>query len=460
MRHVMAEQQPEGDPSRRLRRTIYLVLIATALGSMLGRIWAVEARDRQTPFLSANDRSRWCTVRALVDEGTFVIDNVIKNKGWNTIDKVRHTGTDGEAHFYSSKPPLFPVMLAGEYWLIKQVTGGTLQETPFYVGRMMIAITNMGMFLVYFCVICAAIERWGQSDWGRVFVVAVATWGTLLTAFGVTINNHLPGAMSVAIALYAALRIMYDDCHQPLNYFVAGLFGAFAVANELPALALWAAISVGITWKLVNQNPQSGETTSVSRLIYFLVGSAIVAGGFFGTNWIAHKSLKPAYAHKEWYDYEGSAWRDEARKGIDRGEASQSVYAFHCLIGHHGILSLTPVWLLTVVGIGMWAGARRRPALAMLIASLTLVVIVFFLTRPLWQRNYGGVSCGLRWVYWLIPLWLVGMLPAADWVSRNRYGRAMALTLFLVGAASSAYGAANPWVHPWLYSYLEAMQML
>lgn len=455
MRDSDQQTEDSNDTPRISRRSVYYLLIATSLGALLGRVCIVEARDQETPFLSANDRSRWCTVRALVDEGTFAIDNVIQNRGWNTIDKVRHTGPDGEEHFYSSKPTLYPVLLAGEYWLVQNITGGTFAQTPFYVGRMMIAITNVSILLAYFVVMAFAVERWGTSDWGRMFVMAVATWGTLLTAFGVTINNHLPGALGALVAVYAALRIMYDDCEHPIYFLVAGFAGAFAVANELPALSLWAAILVGLVWKSLPQGARK-----ISRLLYYLAASAVIAAAFFGTNWIAHRSLKPAYAHREWYEYEGSAWLDGSRQGIDRGEPSRAVYALHCTIGHHGVLSLTPVWLLSILGVAMWAARRGRPALALLIASLTIVVLIFFLSRPLWQRNYGGVSCGLRWLLWLIPLWLIGMLPAADWCSRNRVLRGIAIALFFVGAASAAYGSMNPWVHPWLYAYLEAMQLL
>src|SRR5690348_18145214 len=54
-----------------------------------------DSRDPKspTPFLSANDRSRWATIRSLGDGGTYVIDDIIfdakgnRVRGWHTIDR-------------------------------------------------------------------------------------------------------------------------------------------------------------------------------------------------------------------------------------------------------------------------------------------------------------------------------------------------------------------------------------
>ena len=75
------------DSSAQLRWGVYVLLMTLASGTMLGRILAVNSVEaialegqlqrqgrsdwqRQRPFLSANDRSRWATVRALVEHGT------------------------------------------------------------------------------------------------------------------------------------------------------------------------------------------------------------------------------------------------------------------------------------------------------------------------------------------------------------------------------------------------------
>ncbi|MCA9266718.1 MAG: hypothetical protein KDA60_22825, partial [Planctomycetales bacterium] len=84
-----------------LRWSIYVLLIIAALGSLTGRIWHVSGAEEKTPFLSANDRSRWCTVRSLVEHGTYAIDGITQERGWHTIDKVQHVGRDGHIHVYS-----------------------------------------------------------------------------------------------------------------------------------------------------------------------------------------------------------------------------------------------------------------------------------------------------------------------------------------------------------------------
>src|SRR5262245_43117132 len=65
---------------------LYGLLITLSVGLVLGRILGVQflwepdmprvwpaTRPTSMPTFSSNDRSRWATVRALVEEGTFVV---------------------------------------------------------------------------------------------------------------------------------------------------------------------------------------------------------------------------------------------------------------------------------------------------------------------------------------------------------------------------------------------------
>jgi hypothetical protein len=452
------------DRLARLRWGIYLILIAVAVGNMTGRLLAVNSADRsgllQRPFLSANDRSRWLTIRALVEEGTYAIDSIVSEPNWDTIDMVRHQGADGQMHLYSSKPPLLATLMAGEYWLIERATGWTLGEHPYEIGRFMLLTVNVLPLVLMYVLLGKLVERFGTSDWGRIFVMAAATLGTFLTTFAVVLNNHVVAAVSAAVALYAFMRIV-DDGERRWRYFaLAGLAAAFVAADELPALSLVAMMGALLLW----QAPRG-------TLFGYLPGVCLVAAAFFATNYLAHASLRPPYMHRSvtdesdnWYNYTYTVNGEERqsywlnRQGIDRGEESKSTYALHVLIGHHGIFSLTPIWLLSLWGCWIWlrADAPCRRQLAWLVGTLTIVCLVFYIgLRPLEDRNYGGMTSGFRWMFWFTPLWLVLMLPAADRLAGSTGGRAVALALLTMSVLSVSYPTWNPWVHPWIYHWLQ-----
>ena len=521
---------PLEDPRRELRRAVYGLLIVVSVGTMIGRIWTVQSSLGETPLLSANDRSRWCTVRALVDHGTYVIDDVIfkdaahkkKDREWYPIDMVRHKGHDGREHYYSSKPPLLSTMVAWQYWAIKQTTGATLTERPFYVVRLILILTNVLPLALYLCLLARLAERYGTTDWGRLFVVGAAAFGTFLTTFAVTLNNHVVAAVSVAIALCAALPIWRDGERRWWYFAIAGLFAAFTAANELPALSFFGLLGLALFWR------SPGRT-----VLAFVPAAAVVAACFFATNRQAHNSWRPPYAHRgngpllatvdgdfhrqldggsipadlrtriaeagvklskeavvglratedgwflwdreghdrlavvpeaggvrvhawdNWYEYDRSYWVTGKKTGVDLGEPSRAAYAFHVLLGHHGVFSLTPIWLLSAVGICLWMNRKdeRMRGFAVFALTLTVVCLVFYLARPLKDRNYGGVSCGFRWMFWFAPLWLVAMVPAADHIASRRPLRYLAVALLLLSVVSAAYALLNPWSHPWLYRY-------
>src|SRR5262245_34574616 len=98
---MMPEPSAEDTLRASLRCATYALLIVLSFGAMLGRVFAVNSVDmirleqylksqnrpdwrKQRPFLSANDRSRWCTVRALVEHGTYAIDDIVREPNWDT----------------------------------------------------------------------------------------------------------------------------------------------------------------------------------------------------------------------------------------------------------------------------------------------------------------------------------------------------------------------------------------
>jgi hypothetical protein len=476
------------DPRAALRRGVYLLLAAIAAGNITGRLLAVNSvdtirlerhlneaarkqaapgaepqlRSLQRPFLSGNDRSRWCTVRALVEHGTYAIDDIVSQPNWDTIDMVKHDGRGGpapgpdEGHLYSSKPPLLPTLMAGEYWLLHRLTGKTLGSHPHELGRILLFTWNVIPFLVYLAILARIVERYGTTDFGRVFVFAAAALGTLLSAYAVAFTNHWPAAFAAAVALDATLRIVCEGERRLRWFVVAGVAAAFMAACELPALSFCGLVGLLLLWQAPRQT-----------LAAALPGAVLVAAAALGTNHLAHGTLRPAYAERHvaggWYDYQyrrgdrviDSFWKPTVAKGeIDRGEPSPAAYAFHVLVGHHGIFSLTPTWLVALAGLAMLV-ARRHPAqpheraVAAAILLCTVVCLVFYVARPLEDRNYGGTATGFRWALWFAPLWLYAMLPAADALAATRPRRVLAAVLLAISVASASYPTWNPWSLPW-----------
>lgn len=528
------------------RRHVYMLLIIIGIGITAGGIVRIRNDTGDTPFLSANDRSRWQTIAALVHEGTFVTDTpqnwrdeATRRHPLQSIDRVRHVGDDGKLHNYSSKPPLLPVLYAGVYAAFHFVTGADLYRAPLFTGRWMLVLVNLLPLILYWALFCVLVDRSGKTGFGRGVVVAAATVGTLLVPLATTLSNHLPAAIAALLALYGVLQAQRrPDAAWP--FLLAGLAAGFCAANELPALSM-----AGL-WGLVLLR------VNVRYAIFsYGAGLLVVAAAFLAMNWLAHGSLRPPYAHRslgapvgvlaparpdeqpleftgpgdggesaraaafrmpsreslldatgaerilavapsrvasrvrvttadeaarlsvwqlvpgtgdwhlfendDWYDYQGTYWTAEQKTGVDRGEPSRAVYAFHAVLGHHGLLSLTPFYLLTLVG--AWRIFRsdtnsdlRWNAAAILVASL--VCLIFYIFRPLEDRNYGGVSCCFRWMLWFTPLWLWLAVPAADRFANRKWQRGMTYALLAASIFSVSVSLENPWQHPWIYRFL------
>ena len=195
-------------------------------------------------------------------------------------------------------------------------------------------------------------------------------------------------------------------------------------------------------------------------------GSVARCRRLFCDKYIAHKTLLPAYSQQGWYFYKyergtnadgtprvlDSYWKNP--QGFDKGEPDQQDYIFHSTVGHHGLFSLTPVWALSLLGLGIWLFDRRYRCMAMLILITSVVVFAFYMTLPLELRNYGGNTSALRWLFWLAPLWSVALVAAADQFSKHAVFRAIALVCLLVSVMSAAYPLWNPWSMPWTYNLM------
>jgi hypothetical protein len=424
------------------------------------RTWP-HTRPTPSPTFSSNDRSRWAMVRALVDEGTFAIGRreydspgkyrdvgIVFEDGWQSIDKVLHPQTK---IYYSSKPPLLPVMVAGEYWVLQKLFGWRIEKQTKTVVCVVLLTINALPFAIYLTVLARLIERYGRTDWGRLFTFAAACFATYLTTFANTFNNHTVAAYTT---LFAVAPLLLGRTSAG-GFATSGLFAGLTAVFELPAAAFLAALGVvalTIDWR--------------RTLLCFAPAALIPIAAHLALNYAEIGDWKPAYEKidSEWYRYEGSHWNAQGvnRRGIDYAgdQESRPTYAFHLLFGHHGLFSLTPIWLLSAAGL---AGTLvKRPEqepnwykVHWATAAVSVIVIVFF-AAIVSTVNYGGWTSGPRWFFWLTPLWLLAMIPVADKLGVSRLGRFIAYLFLALSIFSVSYVGINPWRHPWIYQAMEA----
>ncbi|HMO13369.1 MAG TPA: hypothetical protein PKD64_06200 [Pirellulaceae bacterium] len=524
-----------------LRWYIFVLLISCSLLTMVARLMTVEGESygRSVPYFSANDRSRWVTIRALGDHNTFALDGVLQaenGRNWDSIDKVMHLGRDGQPHFYSSKPPMLSWLLAYQYVALKQLTGRNLTEDTFFIVRCMLLLSQVIPITIFFCLMASLADKLAKSEWTKLVVVATATYGTFLTTFAITLTNHVFAAVAAGFAIWSIVMI-WNQKRLGLGYFfVTGLCASFAAACDLPATALLALCLVICLLK-----------SPMKTLVGFVPPVLLVTAAFFASNYIAHQTWTPAYSHRNdgpvifeiegefaealdqgeipleikkaiannahalranlhedvlvtkgkwpigpdmqrwlvenrdltarvvigkhkssptytlhrwsnWYEYPGSYWTtDNANKAwVDQGTPSTSEYAIHFLIGHHGVFSLSPIWIWALPGMFFMALSKqyRLRLLGWGILLITVVVIGFYLTRPELERAYGGMTSGPRWLFWLIPLWLVAMIPCLDRISTWGGMKVVTVIALFISAAAAAYSWSNPWVHPWIYTFI------
>jgi hypothetical protein len=458
-----------------LRRLVYAILTALAAGYLAGRILS------SVPTMSDNDSSRWDTVRALVDNGSYAIGQrdidpvtwkyqdrgIVTEEGWKTIDRILLEERGGA--FYSSKPPLLPTLAAGGYWLLKRTLGWSIVDQRILVERVILFTLNWLPFVIYLIVLARLFDWQGRTDWGRLYALAAGAFATFLTPFAITFNNHSVATCSALFALYPSLRVWYGKERSSHLFLIAGFFAGFTACNELPAALMLLVLGAILLVR-----------APARTVLLFVPAAALPVAAFLWTNYLALGRLEPAYSEVggRWYKFEGSFWQEpapgEVKHGIDwaRLYEGKDAYAFNFVVGHHGLFSLSPIWLLALAGIaycllpgkreviddGQAGEAPEPPAPwpPRLVAGMTLVlsvvVILFYILK---SDNYGGWTSGPRWLMWLTPFWLVSLLPMADWLSSRRAGRGLAYVLLAFSVLSVSYAASNPWRHPWLYAFLD-----
>lgn len=478
---------PDAHATRRMAGSI---LIVGAVALVLGATLKIPV------LIGANDISRWCTVWSLLERGTYAIDEC----PWQsqTQDKVRvpepfpSPGAEPRYRFYSSKPPLLPTLIAGLLYPFRVASGVPLDAVHeqqrvqrkavesldyeptekqkvleikgdykiiditldpykwpanvfyFDFALVLLNVLPFGAFLLLYA---RFLDNHAPNDWAWLASLGAAALGTNLTLFSTTLNNHTIAAFSAIFAVLAWLRALSERQPPGWLFVAAGFFAAFAACNELPAAAFGGLLFLA----LLGKDPRR-------TLTLFVPAAALPLAAFFLTMYLATGGFVPVYAEFKNmepgspYYYSGSYWLTPL--GADALNEPKWLYFFHMTFGHHGVFSLTPVFLFAFWGLCRELRDRSRPlwALAVMTVALTLIVGGFYLVKT---NNYGGSTQGLRWLFWLFPFWLLFLPSGLASGGSNRWPRRLGLAALGLSIFNTGYGLILPWSHPWYLDLIE-----
>jgi hypothetical protein len=408
--------------NRRPRRLGFTFIVCSLLmvASMMMVVWNLQ----DSSLDNANTGSRYATIEALVDYGTFHID---RSRYVRTIDKYK-VGPN----YISSKPPTLPAVGAAVYWVYKELTGKTIARHEGDVVRTVSFWTGGAchiLFLIYF-------YRLSRLLFKRQLAVIVAMAGASFAYLGVGyathINNHSTAAALAVCGLYYAVRIRLGRDERPWHWPLAGFVLGILPAVDLPGLAITAALTVYLF-----------THDKKKTLLWFL--PALLPGVLFhlALTYYISGSLKPFYFNRELKTFKEFYFRKAG--GIDGLKEPKLLYAFNALLGHHGLFSMTPLYLF-----GLWELVRSLKTRRYLAESLVILASVvafsgFFIMRT---HNYGGWAVGMRHLVPIMPLLL---LCFGLWVDRVRLSRLL-WALVICAFSISCFNVQDALTSPFQYS--------
>lgn len=423
-------------------RPLYAIGATVAVAFAIVTAWILQT----STVLCPNDASRWNAVWAMVETGRC---SWVGNGPWWTIDRCTYDKVDTpeeakKARWYSSKPYFMQVILAGIAWPLCRLGHLRVFENRHIVGHVILILVNAVPFAVFLALFGRLLRKLKVEGFALAYCLAAAAAGTYLTSWCITLNNHVLAAFCVFFSLYAGYELGRNPLAHWGWYAAGGFFAGMAAAFETQAAAVLGLVSFQLAyWLWRHRRPATlaAVAGALIPIVAFIVTTKVCTG-----RWIPFQYTFPRFYEPYWAN----------PTGLDALKESKFVYFFNLTLGHHGFFSLMPIFLLSLVGIVRHLRNRESPlrivATIIFLASVALIAFNTYKTN-----NYGGTCQGPRWLFWVIPFWLL-MLPAGvEWAARRAVGRWVAIAFLAVSAFSMAYASRMPWSQSWLHEiYVKA----
>lgn len=373
------------------------------------------------PFSSPNELSRFQTVVAFVESGTFAIDAELRALG-DHEDKAESGG-----RLYSNKAPGLALAAIPVYRGLRLFL--PRPESP--TSGVFVLLRLLTVSLV--CVV--ALARFSRRLRGRREWESIAPLVTFAVAFGTPLLFYARSFFShawCASLLFLAWDLLSgsrDRAPSPWARALAGLLAGWAAISEYTVAPV--AFALGVRTLL----PARGDR-GVRALLPFAAGAAIPLTLLLLYQKVCFGSPFVLSSAREAYP----AYSELARQGFfGFGPPSVRVALQYLLHPARGIFVLSPFFLWAGVGAGRWWRSRRERPEAAVALSAALVSFVLMTGYANW---HGGWALGSRY---LLPL-LFFVAAALPFALETPLSRGLFAAAAVFSAAAHLLATAS-WPH-------------
>jgi len=406
--------------------------IAAALLVLLGAVLLLLT-THHGPGL-CNDSSRLATADSLANHGAFAIEHSYFSY---TCDKIKVAG-----HFYSDKPPVLSLYLAGVLAAVQPLTHWTVARD---LGSLyfVLALLSSGLsFLLCLLGVYRLSRLAGLEVEGSMLLAASACVATLMLPYSTVISSHAVGAP----CLVWLFVLVYGERRRSGRLGAAravgmGLLAGLGAVIEPLSVAFSAPLLIAAL----------SYTESRSRIGWVVLGGLLPLAPHVAITHHLSGSLLLPNLDPSHFRFVGSMHTRKNLSGVGWAHHSLQgflVYAFHSLLGYRGaVLYSPPAALGALCAVALASGATGSDRDRRLFVALCVGMLAFFALTLGFSNNYSGWSYGVRWQ--ATPAPLVAAMTGLFMVRvRGRLRQLVAaglVTTTAIGAMLAGLGTLDPW---------------
>jgi hypothetical protein len=436
--------------SKRAKLAAYLVLALAVAVAIVG------ARDYAGGW---NDGSRLATVECLVDAHSWAIDHSVfvevpydrlgddrpfpyakdDRDAWiqGTRDKVFVGG-----HYYSHKPPVPALLLAGCYASWQAFTGATARDRCDEFCYLTTLVASGGAYVVAVVTMFYLGGALGLSLGDRLLLTGSFALATVAPVYSRNVNDHvllLAVAALLAINLLRLAQTCREGSWRRDRLRILGLGGLAGLGYTIDLGSgplLLASAFVVVAFRL------RGQVTGIGL---FLLGALPWVLLHHALNYAIGGTFAPLGSIAKNFDWPGTPFERETLTGFWNHASLRGFGAYLATMlaaPERGFLTHNLPLLLLLPG--AFALYRRRVAERPELLALAGWAAGTWLLYGALSVNYSGDCCSIRW---FVPLLVAGYVPLGILVRENAHYRS---GLWLLSTAGLPLAAMMWWQGPWL----------